>query len=118
MSEHEKVVRDTLTRLYQRIDGPTAVDAAAYRIALTAVGELVKGDKAAARRLKPTPDADPKPQVGEEYYETLSAKAVVEAVDDGLITAAEALELENAGKQRVKLTAWLKEQVEGGNADG
>lgn len=91
MSQHKDVVKQTLDRLYQRIDNPTARDREFHRVARLAVEQL-----------------EPEPPRLDLDGATIAQ--VQSAVEGGDITVADALAFEQDHDQRKTLIAWLEER--------
>ena len=90
MTEHKRILTGAIYRLYNRINGPTAIDARTRDIALRALDEL-------------------EPPEAPFDYNALNANQVREAVEEGKLSKADALLKEKAGKNRKALVAWLEE---------
>lgn len=105
MSEHHKVIKQALTRLYQRIDLPTATDRIHYRTALKAVDDL-DAPKSKAK-------AEEKPEEPKHPLEGANVATVQALVEQGKVSAAEALEYEQRSDfPRKTLVAWLEAALE------
>ena len=96
MSKHADIVKETLTYLYRRINAPTASDQTRYRIAQKALGELLI-------EREPPPPAD---------LNGLTIAQVQTLVEDGAVTAEDALEFEKEGRARTTLMAWLEGRID------
>lgn len=111
MTEHQKVIEQALTRLYQRIQLPSASDKIHYRAALKAVKALEAPQKPSAAQQRPaTPNTPPNPLEG-------ATVAQVQAlVEQGKVTAAKALAYENGAEfPRKTLIGWLESFEEDGD---
>jgi hypothetical protein len=95
MNEHAEVIRECLNYLYRRIPEPLARDKARHRIGLKALSML-----AGAPNSKPSMDVT-----------GLTVAQVQSAVEAGKVTAADALQQESSGKNRVSLIGWLEERA-------
>lgn len=112
MQEHLKVIEQALTRLYQRIDAPTATDKVHFTAATKAVADL-------RRRSTPKPLPEPLPEpLSEPLPEPLDVTQlkvaeVQAAVERGEVSAADALAAERASEfGRKTLIAWLEDRLE------
>lgn len=108
MQEHLKVIEQALTRLYQRVDAPTATDKVHFTAATKAVADL---------RRRSTPEPLPEPPSGPlpEPLDVTQLKVaeVQAAVERGEVSAADALAAERASEfGRKTLIAWLEDRLE------
>lgn len=105
MTEHQKVIEQALTRLYQRIQLPSAADKIHYNAALKAVRSLPE-----ARR---QPPVTARPQESTEKITDLTVPQVQAAVESGKLSAEVALLAEKASEfPRKTLLNWLEAQIE------
>lgn len=112
MQEHLKVIEQALTRLYQRVDAPTATDKVHFTAATKAVADL-------RRRSTPGPLPEPldvtvaQEGAGVKPVDGLTVAQVQAAVESGAIAAADALRREReSGFPRKTLIAWLEDRLE------
>lgn len=108
MQEHLKVIEQALTRLYQRIDAPTATDKVHFTAATKAAADL-------RRRSTPEPLPEPPsgPPSGPLDVTQLKVAEVQAAVERGEVSAADALAAERASEfGRKTLIAWLEDRLE------
>lgn|SRR5690606_29202851 len=104
MQEHLKVIEQALTRLYQRIDAPTATDKVHFTAATKAAADL---------RRRSTPEPLPEPLPGPLDVTQLKVAEVQAAVERGEVSAADALAAERASEfGRKTLIAWLEDRLE------
>lgn len=109
MTETQKVIKQALTRLYQRIDLPTATDNIHYRAALAAVGSLERSQKASKAQEAPAPTETPA-----NPLEGATVAAVQALVEQGKVSAQEALDYEEGTPfPRKTLLTWLESYSEG-----
>lgn len=102
MNQDRQAIETALTRLYQRINMPTATDAAALRIARKIVNKYIP-DSGAETEVEPVP-AHP--------LEGLSQREVRELVEAGEFDAQAALDYELAQESpRKTITPWLEEFI-------
>lgn len=98
MSQDRQAIETALVRLYQRINIPTATDAAALRIARKIVNKYI-------------PDSGVEP-VPAHPLEGLSQREVRELVEAGEFDAQAALDYELAQESpRKTITPWLEEFI-------
>ena len=95
MNEHVKVIDETLTRLYQRIETPSGSDALRLRVARKALAHLA--------------DAEEEPSALD--LTGMNVAQVQAAVEAGRISARDALTQETNGAKRKTLAAWLDERI-------
>lgn len=108
MQEHLKVIEQALTRLYQRIDAPTATDKVHFTAATKAVADLRRRSTP-----KPLPEPRPEPLPGPLDVTQLKVAEVQAAVERGEVSAADALAAERASEfGRKTLIAWLEDRLE------
>lgn len=108
MQEHLKVIEQALTRLYQRVDAPTATDKVHFTAATKAVADL-------RRRSTPKPLSEPPSGPLPEPLDVTQLKVaeVQAAVERGEVSAADALAAERASEfGRKTLIAWLEDRLE------
>lgn len=104
MQEHLKVIEQALTRLYQRIDAPTATDKVHFTAATKAAADL---------RRRSTPEPLPETPSGPLDVTQLKVAEVQAAVERGEVSAADALAAERASEfGRKTLIAWLEDRLE------
>lgn len=105
MKEHLQVIEQALNRLYKRIHQPTATDSMHHRVALKAVRSLRGGQEAPQKAEAPQAPANPV---------TSATVAQVQAlVEQGKLTAADALAFEREGDfPRKTLISWLEQYEE------
>jgi len=104
MQEHLKVIEQALTRLYQRVDAPTATDKVHFTAATKAVADL---------RRRSTPKPPSEPPSGPLDVTQLKVAEVQAAVERGEVSAADALAAERASEfGRKTLIAWLEDRLE------
>lgn len=100
MNQDRKAFETALMRLYQRINMPTATDAAALRIAMKLVDKYL-----------PEQEAEAEPEATHPL-EGLSQREVRELVEAGEFDAQAALDYELAQESpRKTITPWLQEFI-------
>ena len=105
MKEHLQVIEQALTRLYRRIDQPTATDSMHHRVAMKAVRSLRGGQEAPTKAEATQTPANPV---------TGATVAQVQAlVEQGKLSAQDALAFERQSDfPRKTLIGWLEQYEE------
>lgn len=102
-------VRNTLGRMYQRIPSPSKTEGERYNRASLILNKAIEALDRLARTGKRAPEVEQRLAIA-EALDSMTIEEIKREVGSGNLSAKDAIMLEESGKGRSTLLAWLRDQ--------